>query len=64
MKLIELLKLIGKSNYVYLGIEVCGIQFESRHTVGFFIDNADDLNDREVLGAYSAEGDYHIMLEK
>ena len=63
MKLIELLKLIDKSDFVYLSIEVCGMQFETRHTVEFFIDNADDLNNRKVLRAYSAEGDFHIRIE-
>lgn len=64
MRLIELLKIMNKSDFVHLGVELCGMQFETRHTVEFFIDNADDLNDRKVLGAYIAEGDFHIRLEK
>lgn len=64
MKLVELLNVMNKNNFVYLGVEVCGIQFEAEHTVEFFIDNATDLHDKNVLGTYMADGGFHIRLEK
>lgn len=64
MKLIELLNVMNKNNFVLLGVEVCGIQFEAEHTVEFFIDNATDLHDKNVLGTYIVDGDFHIRLEK
>jgi hypothetical protein len=64
MKLMDLLKLMNKNDFVYLGVEVCGMQFETKHSVDFFIDNADILNDKEILGTYLEDGNFHIRLEK
>lgn len=64
MKLVELLNIMNKSDFVCLGVEVCGMQFETKHSVEFFINNADTLNDRKVLGAYILENNFHIRLEK
>lgn len=64
MKFIDLLNVMNKSDFICLGIEVCGMQFETKHSVEYFIDNADDLNERKVLGAYLNAGDFHVKLEK
>lgn len=64
MKLIELLNVMDKNDFVNLGIEVCGMQFETRHTVEYFIGNDNDLNERNVLGAYLSDGDFHVRIDK
>ena len=62
--MLDLLKIMNKNDFVYLGVEVCGMQFETKHIVEFFIDNADILNDKEILGTYLENGDFYIRLEK
>lgn len=63
MKLIDFLKILDKNTFVTLGIAVSGMQFETEHSAEFFIDNADEINNRKIKTAYVTDGKLHIRLE-
>ncbi|MFR5022846.1 MAG: hypothetical protein ACLUCA_11260 [Mediterraneibacter gnavus] len=63
MKLIDFLKMMDKDTFIFLGISVCGMQFETRHSVEFFMDNGDELNSRKIMKVYILDDGLHIRLE-
>lgn len=63
MKLINFLQIMDKNTFVVLGISVCGMQFESKHSVEFFIDNGDELNEKKIKTVYVTDGELHVRLE-
>ena len=60
MKLIDFLKMMDKDTFIFLGISVCGMQFETRHSVEFFMDNGDELNSRKIMKVYILDDGLHI----
>lgn len=64
MKLIDLLKVTDKNTFLVLSISVCGMQFETEHSVEFFINNGDELNTRTILKMECSVGSrIHVRLE-
>lgn len=63
MKLIDFLKIMDKDTFIFLDVSVCGIQFETRHSVEFFMDNGDELNSRKIMKVHILDDGLHIRLE-
>lgn len=64
MKLKDFLKVMKKEvEFIYLGISVHGMQFETKHSVGFYLDNGDELNDMEIMCVYIQDGEMHVRLK-
>lgn len=63
MKLIDFLKMMDKDTFIFLDYSVCGMQFETRHSVEFFMDNGDELNSRKIMKVYILDDGLHIRLE-
>lgn len=63
MKLIDFLKVMDRDTFIFLGVSVCGMQFETRHTAEFYINNGDELNNKEIMKAYILDDGLHIRLE-
>ncbi len=63
MKLSQLLKIMDEDTFIYVGISVCGMQFETKHSAEFFDDNGDELNERKITKIYVTDGELHIRLE-
>lgn len=63
MKLIDLLNVMDKNTFVFVGVSVCGMQFETSKSVEFFINNGGELNNKKIMKAYMADGELHIRLE-
>ena len=62
MKLIDLLKVTHKDVFMFVGISVCGMRFETRHSVEFYINNGDKLNERGIEKVYLMEDGLHVRL--
>lgn len=63
MKLIDFLKLMDKDTFVFISVYVYGMQFETRHSVEFYINNGNELNSKKIAGVYIADDSLHIRLE-
>lgn len=54
---------MDEDTFIYVGISVCGMQFETKHSAEFFDDNGDELNERKITKIYVTDGELHIRLE-
>ena len=63
MKLIDLLKVMDKNDFIFLSISVCGMWFETRHSAGFYINKGIDFHDKKINKVYSADGGLCVKLE-
>lgn len=62
MKLRDFLQVVDKNQFICLGISVCGMQFETKHTAEFYLNNGDDLNNREIMKIYTTDDGLHVRL--
>ena len=63
MKLIDLLKVTDRNDFIFLSISICGMQFETRHSAGFYIDKGVDFHNKKIDKVYSADGGIRVRLE-
>lgn len=63
MKLIDLLKVTDRNDFIFLSISICGMQFETRHSAGFYIDKGVDFHNKKIDKVYSADGDIRVRIE-
>lgn len=63
MKLRDFLNVVDKRQFIFLGISVCGMQFETKYTAEFYLNNGDDLKDRNIKTIYTQEDELHVRLE-
>lgn len=63
MKLKDFLKVMNKDEFICLGISMHGMQFETRHSVSFYLDNGDELNNMEIMSVYTRDGEMHVRLK-
>lgn len=63
MKLIDLLKVTDRNDFIFLSISICGMQFETRHSAGFYIDKGIDFHDKKINKVYYTDGGLRVKLE-
>ncbi len=63
MKLIDFLRVMDKDTFLVISISLCGMQFETKHSAEFFIENGDDLNNKKILKVCNINNDIHVKLE-
>lgn len=63
MKLVDFLKVMDKDTFISVGVTVCGMRFETRHSAEFFINNGDELNNRKIKVVHMDDNGLHIRLE-
>lgn len=63
MKLKDFLKLTAEDQDIFLGVSVCGMRFEARHTARFFLNCGDCLNDKKVVAVYTHGVELHVRIE-
>lgn len=63
LTLMEFLKVMDKDTFVSIGVTVCGIKFEARHSAEYFIEQGDTLNNKKIQKAYMDDCGLHIRLE-
>ena len=63
MKLIDFLNVLEDGTFLYVGVPVCGVWFETRRSADFFIDRCDKLSNRNIVKVYVEDGYLHVALE-
>ncbi len=63
MQLIDFLNVVDKDQFIYLGITVCGMRFETNHSAEFYLDNGGDLNYMEIAKVYTDDKGLHVRLK-
>lgn len=63
MKLRDLLNVSDEDMFICVSIPVYGMQFQTKHSVGFFIENESELNDMEIEDLHVTDGDVLVKLK-
>ena len=63
MKLIQLLEMMDNDSFIILIVSICGIQFTTRHSAGFYINQDNELNKKKIQKITMINGEMNVRLE-
>lgn len=63
MKFIDFLKACNEDMFVVVGVDVCGMLFETKHSAWFYIDHGDNLTSKKIRKIYMKDDEVHVYLE-
>lgn len=63
MKLIQLLKMMDSNSFIILSVSICGMQFTTRHSAEFYINQGDELNEKKIQKITMIDGEMNVRLE-